>query len=731
MKKFKRIAAFLLSLTLLFALSATLVSATVNRITGTDKLESHPIKIGTTDTGATLTQIKLTKGSAYSLGETGLVNVIEVTPSKTLGLKVLNGGKTTWSQATMGASALAYNASHTDSTVIAAVNGDPWIVYHTDYDGDGKKETGESVKHVSVSRGLMIIEGEIWATTQIDDENNLARNDNVERGTPASIGPVFGVKSDGTAIVGTPVTYVTLKNTTQNGKELSVGGINRLPAPNSVILYNHRIGDESFAYSDAYEIYLECEDTAFRLTKAVTGKVVAIYESGDKTERAPITENTVVISARGKSIASIKDQYAIGDSVSISCSIINDSDNTMQTKAWAKVTEAIGSFFYLLKNGTTMGQPGNATNYPCSIIGLKKDGSVIITTTTPVIDGSRSACQMQNLPALCRELGYETAILFDGGGSTQMITLEGDGYVRRSATPDSKNSVREVISGIAVVYKGVDESPKNNEKFGTVAYESLGIVNDTPVLPDGVDYVASPSYSYKYYASIETVNGEKQENLLGMRDPAYNTSWTAEQKAASIHPAVLESAEVNENKALVLSGFAYVNGGQGDYCWSTDLKNWHICTDASLSEGDSESKKTAETNGALTAASTPNARFANLTADLSEYEGETVTVYFGVMAKGDASKMCHFLTVEGVNVPAPETEAPTETETETETVSETVSETETTEEVTTAATETPTEAPTESETAKEKESGCKSSLSGSIVLIVGLAALPLLRRRKE
>ena len=46
------------------------------------------------------------------------------------------------------------------AAVLAAINGDPWIVHHSDYDGDGKKATGPSVKHVSVSRGTCIIEGD-------------------------------------------------------------------------------------------------------------------------------------------------------------------------------------------------------------------------------------------------------------------------------------------------------------------------------------------------------------------------------------------------------------------------------------------------------------------------------------------------------------------------------------------------------------------------------------------
>ena len=170
-------------------------------------------------------------------------------------------------------------------TLIAAMNGDPWIVYHTDYDGDGKTATGPAVKHVSVSRGLMIKNGEIWATEQISDENYLAKDDNAERGTGAANQPIFGVKKDGTAIIGSPYTAIEIQNTTQS-KTLSAAGINRLPAPNSAILYNQRVGNESMAYEDAYEIYVECDSSAFGYGKTISGKVRRVEIRNKDLEKA-------------------------------------------------------------------------------------------------------------------------------------------------------------------------------------------------------------------------------------------------------------------------------------------------------------------------------------------------------------------------------------------------------------------------------------------------------------
>ncbi len=726
MKSFIRIVSLLLALSLLMGLGVMTVLAAPGAVTGQAKVETQNIKLADTDTGVSLTQMILAKGSKYSLDSDVLLNHIEVNLSDRISMAVLNGGAYNWSKETMGASAVAYNKSHADGTLLAAVNGDPWLVYHTDYDGDGQKPTGPAVKHVSVSRGVMIIGGELWASHQIDDENNLARTDNAERGTPAAQGPVFAIKADGSAMIGTPRIAIKLQNTTK-GTTQNAGGINRLPAPNSIILYNQRCGTESFAFEDAYEIYVECARSAFSLSKSTTGKVVAIYESGDTAERPAITENTVIISARGSSINTVKDKYKIGDSVSVTCSVSSDASVSSQKADWAGVRQAIGSFFYLLNNGNEAGQPGNATNYPCSIIGMDKNGKVMMTTTTATVDGTRQACQMQNLPKLCKELGYHTAILFDGGGSTTMVTLSGDKYVRRSAAVDGTNSVRAVINGIGVLYKGIYEWPTNAETAGIATYASLGL--EQPEIPDleGADLRGEPTLSYRYYADVATINGFKQEGLIGLRDAT----------AKTLVPATVSGIEVDENNKLILSGYAFANGGQGDHYWSIDKDHWYRCTDGVFSNSDDATVQIAiDSAAAMTSAHAENAVFENLTADLSAYAGQTVTVYFGLSPKGAADKICHYLSVTDVTVPEEETEpvtdAPTEPETNAPTDPITDAPTDApTEPETDAPTVSETDAPTAGDTKPAEKEGCASALVSGVGLVILTGAAIVLTKRKD
>ncbi len=714
MKSFAKIISLCLC-ALMFVSVLCLPASAATTITGTAQTATEPILVDGQDTGVSLTQYALSSGTVYADSTGGLVNVVEVDPSNTnVSIKVLNCGDYTWSKDTMGNAAVKYNEATSKGTVIAAINGDPWIVYHTDYDGDGKTATGPAVKHVSVSRGLMIKDGEIWATAQISDENYLAKDDNAERGTGAANQPIFGVKKDGTAIIGCPDIQIKLQNTTTSGTTYAAG-INRLPAPNSVIIYNQRCGTESFAFEDAYEIYVKCNKTALGIGKTVSGTVTHIFESGDTAERPAIDAQTIVISARGTSIKQQQGKYSVGDKISITCSVKTDKLYLTKTADWADVVEATGGFYTLVEKGVHKGQE-LTTKYPTTIVGIKQDGTILLISTTTQADGSRAACQMKNMQELAVEIGCYTAIMFDGGGSAQMVTLEGGNYVRRCAVSDGENAVRSVISGLAVVYNNANLSPENRDVAGIKFLDELGLEStyDNPVEidPNAPHVQGAPSYSYYYVGNVSFVNGKEYTDLIGMRNPEYSADWDKEQKEAEARqPATLDGSTVTlgEDYMLTISGYAFANGSQKKILYSFDQQNWFEVQGGTYSDASNDLVQEVMSNGWIKSASGGHAMFENVGVDLSEYVGRTVTVSFAVTPGAD-DKALHFLTIENLVVPAKE--EPTTEEVTTQEV--------TTEETTTEAptTETPTEAPT-TEPAPEK--GCKSVAFGGFAVIAAVA----------
>ncbi|MBE6547269.1 MAG: phosphodiester glycosidase family protein [Ruminococcaceae bacterium] len=600
-------------------------------LTGMGAAVTKPITVNGTDTGVTHTQISVPANSKYNpYTSDSVVNVIEISPSDTNAtMAVLNCGNYNWSKTTMGTAANKYNATH-DGTVIAAVNGDPWLVHHTDYDGDGVASTGPSVKHGSVSRGIVIVDGELYNTRQSAAENYLpakTSGSGAEYGGTPSGGMVFAVKADGSYMIGTPSLNVSMKNATTGVTLTAPTGINRLPAPNAIMIYNHRVGTESMAYTDAYEIYLKTDDSAFGIGKTVSGTVTAIFESNSEEPRPAIDANTIIISARGNKIEGLQGQFTIGDQIDFGVLVRNDSYLSAQKSEWKNVTQAIGGFFSQVDKGNITGENRDSA-YPCPVVGLKQDGTVVVMSVTSQADGLYKGTTMRNVAYICQELGMYTALMFDGGGSTQMITYDDGAYVRRASSADGANSVRGVINGLAVVYKGANiDNVINNESSAAGFYgEITGATTDT------------------FAAVVNNVNGVGPDGTVNTnfaQTLVSNTSFVA----SAPMPIEIKDTTVSIN------GWFISNGGQNDEIkFSVDGgQTWvGTCTNINWMDGTSDHVAAANAHGVENASAT-HAVFTGATADLSLFEGRTVDVTFGRTAPwGDTVA---FATITGVKVP--------------------------------------------------------------------------------
>ncbi|MBQ7357437.1 MAG: tyrosine-protein phosphatase [Clostridia bacterium] len=154
---------------------------------------------------------------------------------------------------------------------------------------------------------------------------------------------------------------------------------------------------------------------------------------------------------------------------------------------------------------------------------------------------------------------------------------------------------------------------------------------------------ASGSGSYGYIGSIDTINGNSA--ALG-----FNRLMSSPYTAV---PATATGISVTSSNTIYIKGWALVNAGQGQYVYSIDGSTWYACSGTIFTPGDADASaiQSTGTNHGLSSVNLNNARFQDLTADLSGCAGHTVDVYFGVVAKNDSTKICHMLTVEDVAVP--------------------------------------------------------------------------------
>ncbi|MBR5124793.1 MAG: hypothetical protein IKU90_06645, partial [Clostridia bacterium] len=185
--------------------------------------------------------------------------------------------------------------------------------------------------------------------------------------------------------------------------------------------------------------------------------------------------------------------------------------------------------------------------------------------------------------------------------------------------------------------------------------------------------------------------------------------------------------------------------------WSIDKLHWYECVNGTFTDVDQSILDKATNEGNMKAPSPENGRYTDMTVDLSQVEGDEITLYLAVAAAGNGEKLLHYLTVENVvryieettEEPTEEvTEEPTEEPTEeiTEEPTEEVTEVPT-EEITEAPTAEPTEEVTEAPTAEattaettetQTDSGCGAVVGLSAgALLTAMAAAVVLRKRRD
>ena len=506
--------------------------------------------IGTLDgeTGRDVEQIKLPDGTdtgviMETISLAGTYGTKEVVvawgdlANTNLSLEVINCGDYMVSATSMMTAAQRYNQEHAGQTVLTAINGDLWMT-------SVHSNTNVTTKVFKVPRGFTMIDGEIWATQQIGMENYVATN--AEKGTTSPDKAAFGITSANQPLVGTPVVQITVNNETKS-YSTSADGINRLPAWNSLIVYNYRCNNTNYALSDAYEIEIEVDSSAFTLDGKVSGTVKAIYPANSAT-RPTFNEKNVVLTARGSAESKIKDKFAVGDTVSFDLVL---TDKLGNTELWQTVEDAIGGHMIVLNDGKTHTANGDGSEYPTTLIGYKDDGTVMMLTVNSQSAGKYAGLKFVQGIKFCTELGFNSVFYLDGGGSATFVSMEegesGTSYVARNNGSDPLkddagniigSSVRSVINGIGFVW------------------------NDTPVCQaqGSLDYIEYPLFDYSEISS-EYVCGELMAEFMGGHN-AVTTEYNAEEGGL----VITANAQTNDPyAALDLASLSQINADDYKY----------------------------------------------------------------------------------------------------------------------------------------------------------------------
>ena len=685
-----------------------------------------------TKTGVKHTHIVLPSGTKYNTQSTDKeANFIEFDLANThLSVEAINCGDYMTSATKLTTAIDRYNEEHPGQTVLAAVNGDLWMTAVNSNENMSKKV-------LKVPRGVMISNGEIWSSQEIGMENAVATSN---PGTTAAQKASFGVTSSNQPLVGSPHITINIKNTTKN-KTVAADGLNRLPANDSIIIYNYRCLDTNYALDDAYEIEIECDSTAFKAGGTVSGTVKAIYPANSKT-RPAIGEKTIVITARGKKIASVKDNFAAGDKVTLDCNMIDLIGNT---ELWQDVTEAMGGHIMVLSEDRVYTSVGGNTEYPVSLIGIKDNGNVMFCSITSTVGGKYQGANYNTIQDFLVDAGYNSVFFLDGGGSTTMVTLEEGTYSVRNHCSDSNGVARSVINGIGVVW---NDTPVC-EKQGALDY--IKVATDLSSFP--AQYVPADLLPEVMSGAQNcTITYSKDQKSLDLvvnattNDPMATLSFSQMKPiSADEYKYIVVKAKTNTGKASSLRLFYYtgsLKGVDGSVTISTNIKaddSWNYYT----FDMSKQTKWTGDVNGMRVDpfdSSTSNAgdtfSIASITLCKTKEEAD-------LCAKGDYIPEGAFESYEqykeyikkqeeaNTTVPDTEviTEAPTESESEAEPPTEAPTSPVTTEDKTESSTESVTEAQTSNSTQQPR--GCKSATGFGLVLIVAGAGVTFAVKKKK
>ena len=696
-------------LTVLLALTlaaSTAVSAVPGKIGGSTNVVTKEIKLPNgTNTGVTLTEMTIPKYTFYNpstkndkkacFTEFDLANT-------NLSVEVINCGDYMVSAKTVKSAVESYKQN--GKTILAAINGDLWMT-----NVHSGSEMAKAV--LKVPRGIMISKGEIWATQQFGMENACATND--ERGNTTPPKAAFGVTSANQPVVGSPSIAISLKNET-TGISTGVNGLNRLPAPDSTVVYNHRCYSTNYALNDAFEIEIESSDTAFTFDGTVKGTIKKIYESGS-TSRPTIGKNTIVITVRGNRIPAMRENFKVGHTVSFKCSV---SDSTGNASLWKNVKEAIGGHIMTHKDGQVYTSLGGNTEYPGAFIGYKDDGKVMFCTFTAAKDGTRLGINYASGIQFLRTAGYNSVFFLDGGGSATMVTLENGSYSVRSKSSDG--SPRAVINAIAVVWNQNKVCAAQGDMSHIKAPLDLSDIPGYHIPADLMPHIVSgyTNCSGKY---IEADNAYHMSVTSTSNDPYATLSFDAlSSVSADTYKYMVVKAKTNLGKSSTLKLYYSTSASSGpseDFTRNVSINaskdfNYYI-VDLSKESGwrGTINNIRLDVFDSITTNAADGTVFSFGSITLCKTADEARKVSEGILPEGSIPSYKQFLNPGStINTTAPTTEPPvedTEHVTEAETVIVTDAETIVTNELSEVITELPTEdteAATESEDADGNDS---------------------------
>lgn len=222
----------------------------------------------------------------------------------------------------------------------------------------------------------------------------------------------LGFLSDGSAIIGKPGLKITL---TAKNKSFAAEKLNQVRDSDGLYLYTSDFSANTQTYREGRHVVLTIPEGArLRVGQTLSCTVKAVMNGKDAYK---IGKNELVLSATAEEPISRTDGLAAGDSVTVQV--------TASDAAWNNVAQAVGGLHLLAEKGKVCSGLGNSYA-PRTAVGLKPDGSVVFLAIDGRQKGYSAGLTLPQMGQRMLDLGCETVLELDGGGSTTIgVTYPG------------------------------------------------------------------------------------------------------------------------------------------------------------------------------------------------------------------------------------------------------------------------------------------------------------------
>ncbi|KAB8129191.1 hypothetical protein F9U64_15510 [Gracilibacillus oryzae] len=324
----------------------------------------------------------------------------------------------------------------------------------------------------------------------------------------------FGVNKSGRGIID----YYNIDMTyTHNGNTYDITSTNKLRYENETILYTP---DFTSNYTDTNQYGKEIvvtvpEKPTYEFGTTVTGTISKVREKGSTTNTA-IPENGFVISGIGTGVDDLKN-VKVGDPITLSI----DVDDK-----WKNSQFMLASGPMLVKDGrVSMTMDPNSLNAriraPRTAVAIDKTGDRVYYIT---VDGRQSGYSTgMSLSEFARylvDLGVDTALNLDGGGSTSMAVRYPGSQLATLANSPSDGYERAVSTTLLAVSSIPPESFKD-VRYNFWAYDSIESLVDNGTITGYPDKTFRPEKEITRTQAAIMLTRQLDLNVVNVTDPGF------------------------------------------------------------------------------------------------------------------------------------------------------------------------------------------------------------------